>query len=163
MLRLAAAFVMALSLMPPAACAESTPEPKDAPPPAQFRTAPLVIETKSGAHRFTVEVAETPEQRERGLMFRETMAADAGMIFDYHRDVQISMWMKNTILPLDMVFISADGTVFSVVKGAVPFSLDIISSGGLVRAALELNAGIVDELEIRPGDKVKYEIFGNAP
>lgn len=162
MFRLAAAFVFALSLLP-AACADALPEPKDTPPPMTFRTAPLVIETKSGAHRFAVEVAETPEQRERGLMFRDAMAGDAGMIFDYHQDVDISMWMKNTILPLDMVFISADGTVFDVVKGAVPYSLDIIPSGGRVRAVLEVNAGIVDALEIRRGDKVKNEIFGNAP
>lgn len=162
MLRLAAAFVFALSLLP-AACADPAPEPADAPPPMTFRETALVIETRSGAHPFTVEVAETPEQRERGLMFRETMAADRGMIFDYHRDVAISMWMKNTILPLDMVFISVDGTVFDVVKGAVPYSLDIIESGGMVRAVLEVNAGIVDRLDIRRGDKVRHEIFGNAP
>ena len=167
MRRIAAAFVIALALVP-AACADPAPQPaSDVPvievPAVEFRTVPLVIETASGAHRLTVEVAETPEQRERGLMYRETMAADAGMIFDYHEDKQIAMWMKNTILPLDMVFISADGTVFDVVKGAVPHSLDLIPSGGKVRAVLELNAGIVDALGIRRGDKVKNEIFGNAP
>lgn len=162
MLRLAAAFVLAVSLMP-AACADAAPEPAEPISQITFRETPLVLETQSGVHDFTVEVAETPEQRERGLMFRETMAADHGMIFDYHRDVDISMWMKNTILPLDMLFIRADGTVFDVVKGAVPYSTDIISSGGKVRAVLELNAGTVDALQIRRGDKVKHEIFGNAP
>ncbi len=162
MLRLAAAFVMVLSLTP-AACADAAPEPADAPAAVDFRETPLTLETASGAHRFTAEVAETPAQRERGLMFRETMPEDHGMIFDYHHDANISMWMKNTILPLDMVFISADGTVFDVVKGAVPYSLDVISSGGMVRAVLEVNAGTVDRIGIRRGDKVRHEIFGNAP
>lgn len=163
MRRLTFVFAIALALAP-AACADPLPQPQaDAPPHVAFRSTPLMIETGTGAHALTVEVAETPAQRERGLMFRETMAADAGMIFDYHQDVQISMWMKNTILPLDMVFIRADGSVYGIAIGAVPYSLDLISSGEPVRSVLELNAGTVDRLGIRPGDRVRHEIFGNGP
>jgi uncharacterized membrane protein (UPF0127 family) len=162
MRRLAVVFATCLSLFP-VACAESPPATEPTPPPVTFATEPLTIVTMSGAHAFTVEVAATPEQRERGLMYRTEMAPDAGMIFDYHHDVEISMWMKNTVLPLDMVFMSADGTVFDVVKGAVPYSLDIIASEGKVRAVLEVNAGTVDRLQIRRGDKVQNAIFGNAP
>lgn len=162
MFRYAAALILALSLAP-AACADVLPAPDDTPPPVEFRTTPLILETANGTHAFTVEVAETPEQRARGLMFREVMSGDAGMIFDYQRDLEISMWMKNTILPLDMVFISADGTVFSVKKGAEPYSLAHISSGGKVRAVLEINAGVADMLQIAPGDRVRHEIFGNGP
>ncbi len=162
MRRLVVALAAAFALMS-GACADSAPAPAAEPPALEFRATPLVIETASGAHRLTVEVAETPEQRERGLMFRETMAADAGMIFDYHQDVRISMWMKNTILPLDMVFIRADGSVYGIAIGAVPHSLDLISSGEPVRAVLELNAGTVERLGIKPNDSVRHEIFGNAP
>lgn len=162
MRRIAAVFAACLTLLP-VACAENAPGAAQAAPAVNFTTQPLTILTQSGAHAFTVEVAETPEQRERGLMYRTEMAADTGMIFDYHRDVEISMWMKNTVLPLDMVFMSADGTVFDVVKGAVPYSLSIISSQGKVRAVLEVNAGTVDRLQIRRGDVVKSAIFGNTP
>lgn len=162
MRRIAAALAVCLSLLP-AACAESAPKADETPPPVTFATAPLEIVTSTGTHVFTVEVAETPQQRERGLMYRTEMAPDAGMIFDYHRDLQISMWMKNTVLPLDMLFITADGSVFDVVKGAVPYSLEIIASGGPVRAVLELNAGTVDRLSIRRGDVVRYAAFGNGP
>jgi len=165
MLRLAAVLMTALSLST-AACAEPAPAPAPAPEgvaKVTFRTTPLVIETAAGPQRLTVEVAETPEQRERGLMYREAMAADAGMIFNYHQDQRISMWMENTILPLDMVFIRADGTVYGIAIGAVPFSRDLISSGEPVRAVLEVNAGTVDRLGIKPGDKVRHEIFGSAP
>ncbi len=163
MLRFAAAFVVALSLTT-AACADPAPAPgPEGVAEMTFRVTPLEVTTATGTHRLTVEVAETPEQRERGLMYRPTMAADAGMIFDYHRDVAISMWMKNTILPLDMVFIRADGSVYGIAIGAVPYSLDIISSGDPVRAVLALNAGTVDRLGIKAGDIVRHEIFGNAP
>ncbi len=162
MFRTAFALLFA-ALLVPAACADIAPPVDDAPPPVEFRTTPLTIATASGVHAFTVEVAETPEQRARGLMFREFMAGDAGMIFDYQRDIDVSMWMKNTILPLDMVFISNDGTVFSIVKGAEPYSLKHLSSGGKVRAVLEVNAGIADMLDIREGDRVRHEIFGNGP
>ncbi|MFT3808719.1 MAG: DUF192 domain-containing protein [Micropepsaceae bacterium] len=163
MLRFAAAFAAVLSLTT-AACADPAPAPApEGVTQISFRTTPLEIVTAAGPQRFTVEVAETPEQRERGLMYRETMAADAGMIFDYHRDVAISMWMKNTVLPLDMVFVRADGTVSGVATGAVPYSLDIIASGEPVRAVVELNAGTVERLGIKAGDTVRHEIFGNAP
>lgn len=161
MRRVAVIFAACLSLLP-AACAESGPG-QAAVSPIEFRTAPLEIVTATGVYPMTVEVAETPAQRERGLMYRTEMAADAGMIFNYHTDQRVAIWMKNTVLPLDLLFINADGSVFDVVKGAVPYSLEIIPSGGPVRAVLELNAGTVERLSIRRGDTVRFEAFGNGP
>lgn len=161
MRRIAVAFVACLSLMT-AACAEGAPA-ADAPTPVAFGKGELTIITATGPHHFDVEIAETPEQRERGLMYRTEMAPDAGMIFNYHRDTTIAMWMKNTVLPLDMVFIRADGTVFGVAKGAVPYSETVIQSGEPVRAVLEINAGVADKLQIKGGDVVQFKIFGNVP
>lgn len=123
----------------------------------------LLIVTSSGAHRFHVEMAATPEQRERGLMFRREMAADAGMLFDDGPgEHDVAMWMKNTYIPLDMLFIRDDGTISSVAERAVPESLATIASDGPVRAVLEVNGGTAAKLGIKPGDKVHHALFGNA-
>ncbi len=123
----------------------------------------LVIVTRDGKpHDFNVEIAKTPEQQETGLMFRKTVPADGGMLFDFGPPHDIQMWMKNTIAPLDMVFINQDGTIRSIAENTVPESLAVIDSGGAVRATLELAAGTTEKLGIRVGDKVQQRIFGNA-
>jgi hypothetical protein len=130
---------------------------------ARFPAAPLTIVTASGPQRFTVEVATTPAQMEQGLMFRQSLAPDAGMIFDYGAVSMASMWMKNTLIPLDMLFVDQQGRIIGIHERAVPQSLDTISSPGPSRAVIELNGGTAARLGIRPGDKVVFPtIFGNA-
>jgi uncharacterized membrane protein (UPF0127 family) len=120
-----------------------------------FDKEPLLIQTTSGkVLHFTVEIASTGEQRERGLMFRKEMADDAGMIFDFGTPRRVTMWMENTILPLDMLFVDSAGVVRHVKENATPYSEDIIDSMGEVKYVVELNAGIIRKLGIRIGDKV---------
>ena len=124
-------------------------------------TATLVIEANGTKHALQVELAATEKSRQVGLMFRRKMAADAGMLFDYGRTQPVAMWMKNTYIPLDMLFITADGRVVNIAKRTVPHSLATIVSVGRVRAVLEVNAGTTDRLGIKPGDLVRHRIFGN--
>ena len=120
-----------------------------------FPVAPLTIETKGGAQKFTVEVATTRKQLAQGLMFRRKMAADAGMVFAYKHTGQISMWMKNTLIPLDMLFIDSAGKITKIVARTTPMSQEIIASDGPVRAVLELNSGMTSRLSIKTGDWIK--------
>ena len=123
----------------------------------------LVIITRDGTrHDFMVEMAIKPDQQTVGLMFRPNVPADGGMLFDWGMARDSQMWMRNTIAPLDMVFINADGTIRSIAENTVPESLAIIESRGPVRATLELVAGTTARLNIRVGDKVEQRIFGNA-
>lgn len=119
---------------------------------------PLVIETAKGPVSFTVELALTREERAQGLMNRETMASDHGMLFEFDETRDVMMWMKNTILPLDMVFIGEDGKVAGVAADAVPYSEAIISSPGPVRYVLELNAGVSAKEGIAAGDVVVHPV-----
>lgn len=128
----------------------------------RFSKVPLSIETGSGKHRFTVELALSDRQHAQGLMFRRRMGKDAGMLFIYRTAQSISMWMKNTYIPLDMVFIAADGTIAHVVQRTVPLSTATISSGGPVVAVLELNAGVAARLRIARGDKVTAAALGGS-
>ncbi len=133
-----------------------------APAAAQDRET-LVVETAIGAaHAFRVELAQTDAERGRGLMFRRSLAPDAGMLFDFGRDMPVSMWMKNTYIPLDMLFITSDGRIRRIEHEAAPESLTIRSSGGPVRAVLELAGGTARRLGIRPGDRVRHPLFANA-
>ena len=126
-----------------------------------FPSSQAEIVTAAGKrHRFTVELATTPDQLTQGLMFRRTMAADAGMLFDFGMDRPVSMWMRNTLIPLDMLFLAADGRVTGYHERAVPGSQDIISAPGLVRAVLELNGGTVSRLGLAVGDRVVHPMFG---
>src|SRR5262252_965522 len=127
-----------------------------------FATSELTIVSATGPHRFTVEVAETPEQMEQGLMFRPTMAPDAGMLFEYKTPIVATMWMRNTLIPLDMLFVDTQGLIVNIHERAVPQSLDVIAAAAPVRAVIELNGGTAARLEIRPGDRVIYPIFGNT-
>ncbi|MGI3903908.1 MAG: DUF192 domain-containing protein [Janthinobacterium lividum] len=119
----------------------------------------LTIQTASGNHHFTVEVMRSREELERGLMFRKTMAADRGMLFDFGSPQPVSMWMKNTYLPLDMLFIAADGRVVSVKQNAQPQSEAIIPSGGDVLGVLELNGGAAGRIGVKAGDHVVDPMF----
>ena len=144
-----------------AAWALLSPWPGAAQRPGMKRT-PLAIVTESGRHKFTVELAVSDKEQERGLMFRRRMAADAGMLFDYKRPQIITMWMRNTLIPLDMIFIGADGKIINIAQRTVPGSLDSIPSRTPALAVLEVNGGTSSRLKIKPGDRVLHPIFGNA-
>jgi uncharacterized membrane protein (UPF0127 family) len=122
----------------------------------------LAIETSSGAHRFNVELARTPAQQSQGLMYRRKLAPDAGMLFVYPAPYRISMWMKNTLIPLDMVFIGADGRVVDIAQRTVPLSLQPISTSEPALAVFEVNAGTASRLDIRKGDIVRHAAFASA-
>ncbi len=124
----------------------------------------LVIVTRDGvAHGLNVEMAVTPEQQTVGEMFRLSVPEDGGMLFDWGMPRVSQMWMRNTVAPLDMIFINADGSIRSITENAIPQSLAMIDSRGPVRATLEVAAGTAARLNIRVGDTVKQRIFGNAP
>jgi uncharacterized protein len=128
----------------------------------QFPMSELTIVTAAGPHKFAIEVATTPAQMEQGLMFRRSLAPDAGMLFDYKTPSMAMMWMKNTLIPLDMLFVDTQGRIINIHERAVPGSLDTISTAAPARAVIELNAGTAARLGIKPGDKILYPIFGNA-
>jgi uncharacterized membrane protein (UPF0127 family) len=124
----------------------------------------LVIVTRDGVqHELNVEMALSSEQQIVGEMFRPGVPADGGMLFDWKTPRETQMWMRNTVAPLDMIFINPDGTIHSIVENAVPESLAVIDSRGPVRATLEVAAGTAARLDIRVGDKVLQKIFGNVP
>lgn len=120
---------------------------------------PLTIATETDAFMFTVEIAETEEQRARGLMFRQRLPEDRGMLFDFGAPRQVMMWMKNTYIPLDMLFIREDGTIAYIAENTVPKSLDTIGVAEPVLGVLELAGGVTRKLGIRAGDKVYHRMF----
>jgi uncharacterized membrane protein (UPF0127 family) len=128
----------------------------------QFRRSSLVIVTGGREIKFDVELALNDAERSRGLMFREKLGPYDGMLFDFHREAPVSFWMKNTLIPLDMIFIAADGTIRSIHANAVPHSTETIPSQFPVRGVLEINGGSAKLLGIKPGDKVRHPIFGNG-
>ena len=119
----------------------------------------LEIQSGSNRHRFSVEVMRSDADRARGLMFRQSMPADQGMLFDFERDNLVTMWMKNTFIPLDMVFTFADGRIHRIESRTEPQSERVISSGVPVRAVLEINAGVAEKLGLKPGDKITHAMF----
>jgi uncharacterized membrane protein (UPF0127 family) len=127
-----------------------------------FPKSSLVVVTNNREIKFDVELALNDAERSRGLMFREKLGPYDGMLFDFYQEAPVSFWMKNTLIPLDMVFIAGDGTIKHVHSNAVPLSTDTIPSQFPVRAVLEINGGSARLLGIKPGDKVKHPIFGNA-
>ena len=126
---------------------------------AEMRKDVLKLFTASGEHAFNVELASTPAEKSRGLMFRRSLADNAGMIFPYEPPQEATMWMKNTYVSLDMVFIRGDGIVHRIEAGTEPFSEAVISSNGAVAAVLELKAGIAQRIGLRPGDRVVHHLF----
>ncbi|MGE5563579.1 MAG: DUF192 domain-containing protein [Bacillota bacterium] len=115
----------------------------------------LTIRSATGAHLFTVQVAATPEQQEHGLMFYRSLGADQGMIFPYDPPQEVAFWMRNTLIPLDMIFIRADGTIARIAT-AKPLDETPVPAGEPVAAVLEIRGGRAAELGIRPGDKVEW-------
>ncbi len=121
---------------------------------------PLEIASKGGVHVFAVEMASTPAEQAKGLMFRHELPEGQGMLFDFHHEQPTSFWMKNTYIPLDMIFIRGDGRILRIAENTVPLSEALVPSGGPVRAVLEVNAGMARKLGIAPGDRVAHPIFG---
>lgn len=115
----------------------------------------ITVKTDATVHTFSVEVMRTAEDRARGLMHRKSLPEKNGMIFDFGRNVIARMWMKNTYIPLDMIFIRNDGTISNIERNTTPHSTEVLSSEGKVRYVLEINAGLSDQLGISRGDVVK--------
>lgn len=118
------------------------------------------VETRSGVAAFAVEIADEPAERAQGLMFRTDLAADAGMLFVFERVEPVTFWMKNTPLPLDMVFVGPDGRVCGLIEGATPFSLDPRPSGCPARAVLEVNGGVAARIGLEIGARMRHPAFG---
>ena len=127
--------------------------------PAAMEKGMLEIATKAGVRAFNVELAVTEDEREKGLMFRKDVPDGYGMLFDFKQDQMVSMWMRNTLVSLDMIFIRRDGTIARIAENTEIKSENIISSGEPVRAVLEVVAGTAKKYGIAPGDKVGYPIF----
>jgi uncharacterized membrane protein (UPF0127 family) len=123
---------------------------------AGLEQVPLTVTSGGRTHKFTVEVAATSEEQATGLMNRASLAPDRGMIFPFAEESQASFWMKNTLIPLDMIFVRADGSIANIEANTVPLSLQPVHSDGPVAAVLELAGGRSAELGIKPGDKVKW-------
>ncbi|MET3892103.1 uncharacterized membrane protein (UPF0127 family) [Bosea sp. OAE506] len=119
----------------------------------------LAIVSGDKRHSFQVEVMRTPEQRARGLMHRRYMPADRGMLFDFGRTEPVAMWMENTYIPLDMLFIRADGTIARIAENTEPLSQRTIPSGEPVLSVLEINGGVSRTLGLKAGDRVEHALF----
>jgi len=122
-------------------------------------TQTLSIDAGKGTKTFHVEVVREEKDRNRGLMYRRHMAADHGMLFDYDPPVDIAFWMKNTYIPLDIIFVGADGRIIRIEENATPLSLAHIPSGGPARGVLEINGGLSAKLGIGPGNLVHHALF----
>ncbi|KAB2851552.1 MAG: DUF192 domain-containing protein [Hyphomicrobiaceae bacterium] len=129
---------------------------------AQLKREPVVIVTEKGEVTIEAEIAESPSEQARGLMFRRSMPERSGMLFPYQGAREVTMWMRNTILPLDMVFIRADGVIHRIEVMTQPLSEETISSQGAVTAVLEINGGAAERLGIKPGQRVRHRIFGGG-
>ena len=139
--RLGAALLSLLLLLPVAACSNENS---------------LTIHTDKGDFAFSVEIVDTPAARQKGLMFRESLADDAGMLFDFFEEGNVAFWMSNTLIPLDMLFIRADGTIANIHVNAIPLDLTSIPSEGPVRFVLEIPGGRSLEIGAKAGDRVSH-------
>jgi uncharacterized membrane protein (UPF0127 family) len=120
---------------------------------------PLEIVTKTGVQVFSVEMATTEQEKETGLMYRKELADGKGMLFDFSPEQEVSMWMKNTYISLDMIFIRADGRILRIAENTEPLSTRIIPSRGLAKGVLEVIAGTARKYGIEPGDRVGHPLF----
>jgi uncharacterized membrane protein (UPF0127 family) len=145
-----AALVVGLALT---AATPPTPQPQ------HLRTEPLAIATSRGVTHFQVQIADTDSTREKGLMFVRHLGPDEGMLFDFKTPQPVSFWMKNTFIPLDMLFIAPDGRVISIASNAVPMTETPIPSGGDVTGVLEVRGGRAAEIGVSPGDRVRARMF----
>ena len=125
--------------------------------PADLQT--VEIASKNGVHAFSVEIAENDADRAKGLMYRKELPEGKGMLFDFKRDQEVSFWMQNTYIPLDMLFIRGDGTILRIAENTEPLSTKLVPSGGAVRAVLEVIGGTARKFGIAPGDRVAHPIF----
>jgi len=127
--------------------------------PVAFESSTLSIRTGHESHAFRVEIARTDRQRARGLMFRRSLPRESGMLFLFDSSQMVTMWMKNTFIPLDIIFINDKGVIVHIAKSTVPHSLDYIPSKAPVVSVLEVNAGIAERLDIQVGDRVEHAFF----
>ena len=133
-------------------------------PGAPARVESLTIETAAGVkHEFKVEIVKDDQARDRGLMFRQSLPADGGMLFEYDPPQSIAFWMKNTFIPLDIIFIDANGVILNIAANTTPLSLVQLQSSGAARGILEVNADTTARFGIRAGDHVRHRIFTGAP
>ncbi len=142
----------------PAQAWQAKPKPAAAATPAG-KLDTVEILTSQGRVKFTVELAITKAEQERGLMFRKSLAPDRGMLFPYNPPRPAAFWMKNTLIPLDIVYIGPDGRVLSIARNAVPHDETPIPSGGVIRGVLEIPGGRAAQLGVLPGDRVLNKIF----
>jgi uncharacterized membrane protein (UPF0127 family) len=124
-----------------------------------FGTSELTVQTAGGPQKFTIELALSPAQMEQGLMFRRSMAPNAGMLFDFKTPTNVTMWMKNTVIPLDMLFLDPKGRIIDIHERAVPYSTDMIVAKAPSRYVIELNGGTAARLGIKPSDQVTSPYF----
>ena len=122
---------------------------------------PLTIVTEEGNHEFLVEEAKTLDQQARGMMFRESMEGDSGMIFEFDKPKIATIWMKNTSIPLDILFVRSNGKILKIEHSHQPYTLRSASSEAVIAAVVELKGGEAKRRGIRPGDEVKHPFFGN--
>ena len=140
----------------------AVPLPPNAPRVEPGPVEPLEVQTARGPVRFDVEIADSPGEREQGLMWRGSMPADHGMLFDFGAgEAEQAFWMRNTYIPLDILYVRRDGRIHSIARNATPLSEAPIPSGGPVFAVLEINGGLAERLGINPGDVVRHRIFGS--
>ena len=152
-------LILGLAVCLAAACGSVTPGGAEQPQHG-LPVEPLQIITHDGrVHRFKVEIADNYATRERGLMFRKSLGPDVGMLFDFKTPQNVSFWMKNTLIPLDMVFIDQHGVVVNVAARATPMSETNIPSDGPVVGVLEIRGGRAAEIGVQPGDQVRERIF----
>jgi len=152
-LALAAVVAVACSSGQPAA----QPAQAAAEQPQRLPTETLTIHTQAGPVRLTVQVADNDATREKGLMFVRSMPENEGMIFDFHSSQAVSFWMHNTYIPLDLLFVAADGRILTIARNARPLDDGLIPSGGRIRAVIEINGGVADKLGVKVGDQVTDE------
>ena len=130
-----------------------------APASVSFEESALTVDAADGEFEFQVEMAVSPEQRSQGLMFRESLEEDRGMLFDFGTPQRAAMWMRNTYVPLDMLFIDAEGRITQIAQNTQPLSDAVVASREPVRAVLELLGGVSAKLGIKPGDRVLDPLF----
>lgn len=152
-----AVLALALGL---AACAQAeTASQSGASIGPEARTEVLTVDTSNGPVRLNVEIADDEAEREHGLMYRQTLPDDRGMLFDFPEPEHANFWMRNTPLSLDIIFIGVDGRILNIADHTTPFSTDQVPSAGLTRGVLEIRAGRAEALGIHAGDRVRHRIF----
>jgi uncharacterized protein len=151
------AGALAIGRLPDVAFAQAPPKNPEGP------TDPLLIVSGGKSLPFKVEMADTPQETQMGLMYRASMPKDHGMIFEFRPAQEVSMWMKNCLFPQDMLFLDETGTIVAIAENARPGSERLISPGFPIASVVELNGGLTKELGIKTGDKVQHKLFNNLP